>query len=142
MKSLRWLSLPPSINQSQFDSLIPMLPSLEVLELIYCDSIKNFNVLQKAKGLKSLSLAAKIFDPTSLYGMKNLELLVYSSSSDSDSTHNKQMQLLKAQLPNTLIVPGGGFCLGSGWILLIIPMVLLGIFLVRRLRHAPNGLDS
>jgi hypothetical protein len=142
MKNLTWLSLPPSINQSQFDSLIPTLPSLEVLEMIYCDSIKNFDVLRKAERLRSLSLAAEKIDPASLYEMKNLELLVYCSRSDTDSTDNIQMKRLKAQLPNTLVVPGGGFCLGSGWILLIIPMVLLGIFLSKRVRQTPKGLNS
>lgn len=141
MKNLTWLSLPPSINQSQFDSLIPSLPSLQVLEMIYCDPIKNLEVLQKAKGLRALTLATENFDTTSLYRMKNLELLVIGSRSASDSIDNK-IQKLKTQLPNTLVVPGGGFCLGSGWILLIIPMVLLGVVLFRRTRQTHNGLNS
>jgi len=142
MKNLTWLSLPPSINQSQFDSLIPSLPSLQVLELIHCDSLKNIDAVKSLKELRSITLADKNIDISSLYTLKNLELLVIGTSSDSDSTANKQMQQLKAQLPKTFIVPGGGFCLGSGWILLIIPMVLLGIFLSKRIRQTPKGLNS
>jgi len=32
---------------------------------------------------------------------------------------------LQDALPDTQIVPGGGLCLGSGWILLLIPLVFM-----------------
>jgi hypothetical protein len=140
MKNLTWLSCPPSIEQEQFDSLIPTLPSLQVLELVHCDSLTNIDVLKNVKGLKSLTMSAKNIDISSLYAMNNLELLVIES--DTGAIGKKQMLQLKKQLPNTLVVPGGGFCLGSGWILLIIPMVLLIIFILGRFRHTPNRFNS
>ena len=132
MKNLSWLSCPPFVDQAQFDSLIPSLPSLQVLELIDCDSLRNLEVLKKANRLKSLTLADKNINPLLLFEMKNLELLVIKP--DTGKTGENQIQELKIQLPNTLVVPGKGLCLGSGWILLIIPMVVIGVIFLRRMR--------
>jgi hypothetical protein len=34
---------------------------------------------------------------------------------------------LKKALPQTYIVPGSGYCLGSGWLLLMLPFLLMAV---------------
>ncbi|MGC9470806.1 MAG: hypothetical protein ACP5D1_04615, partial [Bacteroidales bacterium] len=48
-----------------------------------------------------------------------IEQNIYDKSPD-------QIDRLKEALPGTRIVPGGGFCLGSGWILLLLPLAGTG----------------
>ena len=37
----------------------------------------------------------------------------------------KRLQELKKEMPNTVLVPTDALCLGSGWLLLLIPLILL-----------------
>ncbi len=127
MKNLLWLSCPPSINQSQFDTLIPSFSSLQVLELIGCDSLKNIEAVSKLKNLKSLTVACEKLDTTQIPDIKNLQLLVFGKK-----LSEKQILNLRTRFPNTLVVPGKGLCLGSGWILLLLPLVLSGLIFLKK----------
>jgi hypothetical protein len=46
--------------------------------------------------------------------------------------------LLKENLPETIIVPSTGICLGTGWILLFIPFILITGFIVSYFRKKRN----
>lgn len=131
MKNLIWLSCPPGMNQIQFDTLIPSLQSLHVLELINCDSLKSIEAIKELKSIKSLTLACKNINSSSANDMKNLELLILQP--DTGKAGELKIMQLRNRLPNTLVVPGKGFCLGSGWILILLPLTGLILFLFRRL---------
>ena len=49
------------------------------------------------------------------------------------------MAEIKRSLPGTLVGANEGFCLGSGWLLLLVPLVLIFRFFGRRLQ---NGIKS
>lgn len=137
MKHLKWLACPPNIDQTQFDSLIPTLSSLQVLELIGCDSLTNIEVVNQLPALKSLTVKCKKIDPATIPAMDKLQLLVIEAGNDSIT--DNWVVALQQKFPGTTVVPGGGFCLGSGWLLLLIPMVLLLMFAFRKLKPASNG---
>jgi hypothetical protein len=125
LKDISWLSLPRSLRQSQFDSLLPQFKSLQVLEILDCDSIKDLTVLSGLTQLKALSVTSGPINPMSLGNLDHLSLLVIKP--DTGVSGENQVKELRTQLPSTLVVPGKGFCLGSGWLLLVIPAVILGM---------------
>ena len=57
-----------------------------------------------------------------LPSLDQLQLLILPTEIFDDSP--EWIKDLKAELPNTKIVPGTGLCLGSGWLLLLIPFIL------------------
>lgn len=79
--------------------------------------------------LKVLTVSDTLRDQSTPLQLKNLEYLSLPVASLEDSVFVNQLQ--KA-LPNTHIVPNDGFCMGSGWLLLIIPAIFLGVIIRRR----------
>jgi hypothetical protein len=72
--------------------------------------------------LRVLNLYTEIEDLTPLYELKELELLTLYDLPVEEEQHEK----LREALPNTQIVTGG-FCLGSGWLLLALPVILVAV---------------
>ncbi|MCK5644520.1 MAG: hypothetical protein KAJ19_27225, partial [Gammaproteobacteria bacterium] len=122
LPALNRLSLPPNTSQEEFSNIIDTLRSLQVLELLEMDSIVDLSPLSGYVGLRALILGTGFTDLTPLYQLKDLELLILEENYFDDSLNVAEIQ---NALPETKIVQGGGFCLGSGWILLLIPAVLL-----------------
>jgi hypothetical protein len=119
---LIWFAPPPGITQDQLVLSVESFPELEVLELIDCDGITDLSVLSPLGSLRALSLDLPDIEASQVANIQSLELLVVSDEIDN-------IEVFRELLPNTIVVPGGGFCLGSGWILLILPVVILGIWL-------------
>jgi len=69
--------------------------------------------------------------------MENLEILVVEQNIYDNSPD--QISRLREALPGTRIVPGGGFCLGSGWILLLMPLAGIGWILSAWLKKKKNA---
>ena len=128
LPELERLSLPSGTGQEEFESIIKAQHSLQVLELLDCENINDLSPLIELPELDILTVSIEDLDPKSLGGLKELELLVLDKDYFEDSL---KIVSLKQALPDTKIVPGGTFCLGSGWLLLLIPMVLLWIALKR-----------
>ena len=119
--NLQYLSLPSNITQEEFNTILSGSEKLEVLEMIDCDSVKDLSILKSIESLRVLSLDQKI-ELAGLSDLDQLELLLLNPDVLSDSLEYEQ---LKNALPDTEIFPGGGFCVGSGWILLILPLLLV-----------------
>jgi hypothetical protein len=74
----------------------------------------------------------------SVKSLKNLKFLSLPLELTEDSLTRAELQ---NALPGTRIVANQGFCLGSGWLLLIIPLILLFSILARRkMQKAPGKL--
>lgn len=126
MPHLRWASIGNTENSAlTLDSLAQKLPTLEVLEIFADGNNVTVTALQSLKHLRALTLVdADSIDLNPVKQMKKLELLSYSTDEgNEDST----ISVLKASLPNTLVVPNDGFCVGSGWLLLLLPALLIGV---------------
>ena len=122
------LSLPYNTTQEEFAGIIDGQKSLQVLELIICEEINDLSPLEGYAGLKALTLSEVYPDISALYQMKDLDLLVLGESYYKDSLG---MVKLQNALPDTKIVQGGGLCVGSGWLLLLMPVVIL-LFMLKR----------
>lgn len=122
LKNIRWMTFSQYAVQSDFDRFIGNHPGLEVVEIINNEEVKSLKSLSSLKNLYGLTITHKLVDTTSILSLNNLKYL----SLPEDYLDNKlnHSELIKA-LPNTAIVPNEGFCLGSGWLILLIPFVLL-----------------
>jgi hypothetical protein len=126
-KKLRWLGLPENTSQQQFNNITSQLQDLQVLELQGGDSVNNFATLQQLPNLRGLVITDTVTDKKSLHAMKDLRYLSIPTRNKEDSAFVLAME--KA-LPGCIIVPNNGACLGSGWMLLLIPVVLLSGYFI------------
>ena len=120
---LKWLSLYPvddpfmGQNPKVFQD---SFPQLEYLEFENNDSLLDYSNFKNLKTLKHLIVSGKVGLDSTLH---NLDHLRYLSLSDDFLKDSSNVEKVKRALPNTIITPNSGACLGSGWLLLIIPLV-------------------
>ncbi|HOB84221.1 MAG TPA: hypothetical protein PKX27_02070 [Bacteroidales bacterium] len=129
---LRWMTFFNNTTQQEFDTFINSHPSLEVIEMAGCDTIHSLRVLSELGKLSCLTITDTVTDIGSVAKLTNLKYLSLPAAFIDDST---KLAGIKSSLPGTRIVANEGFCLGSGWILLIIPLVLMIRFFCRKVRH-------
>jgi len=134
--SLTWLSFPPNITQVNFAGITDHLLFLQVVELIGCEEINDLSPLEKLSNLRAITLDVPVTDFTPLYQLTGLELIILKD--DVFEEQGEAISELQDALPDTQIVPGGGLCLGSGWILLLIPLILI-VRLIFRFRKSINS---
>jgi hypothetical protein len=138
LNNLRWLGFPENVSQKEFEALLPKLSRLEVIELLGCEQIGNISPLRDQAELKILQVDLPKEYLADLESLSDLDLLILASEHfDEDPEWIAQ---LRSSLPSTQVVPGSGLCLGSGWILLLLPLVLLSRFLFSSKRSRPVNL--
>lgn len=130
LTSLKWISFPETTTQAAFLSILANLESLEIVELNQCLAVTDVTRLKDLENLKTLILNSEEFDLQQLAELDQLELIILNSALFEDSP--EKIAQLKAQLPQTEIVPGSGLCLGSGWLLLLLPLVFLARIIFRK----------
>jgi hypothetical protein len=129
LKMLRWLHLPNETMQEQFDSVISFHQKLELLEINGGVKIHDLSRIVDCKSLKGIIFYGDTM--TEKKGLSKLTNLKYLSFPEESFTDSAYLALMKRNFPNTTIVPNSGVCLGSGWILLLIPLVLIFKFVYR-----------
>ena len=122
LKQLRRVAFPENISQEEFASIVGQLNSLEIIELINCPGIKDLSALQEKKNLEVLILQLDQAWPEQLGSLDQLEFMVLNSELFEEAP--ERIAELRSKLPNTTIVPGSGLCLGSGWLLLLVPLII------------------
>jgi len=132
ISSLQWISLPPTINQENFNELIQHHSSLVGIEMIDCENLKDISAITGLPMLKALTIDLPEIDYNTLKQLADIELIIIGQ--DHFEGSESDIEELKETLPETHIVPGGGFCMGSGWILLVIPFILL-VAVIRRIHR-------
>jgi hypothetical protein len=142
MKRLARVGLPPHITQEQFSAFIGEHPTIQIVELMEYSEITDLSPLQRLTGLTGL--AAKEFhgELEAVYRLKSLEFLALPGYAFNHDT--KSLDRIREELPRALVVVPA--CLGSGWILLVIPLAALmwiaGSRMRRRRRASPYGADT
>ena len=128
MAKLRWVSFNTDATQDDFDKFIESHPGLEVVEINNNSDITDLNALHKLKDLSVLSVGDTLTDIDALLELKNLKLALLPVTVLNDSTRKAELQ---KSLPDTRLVAQDGVCLGSGWLLLLIPFTLVVIIFFR-----------
>ena len=122
LPAIRWLSFYEDATQDEFSSIIDAHPDLEVIEIINNDEINNLQTLLNLEELTGITLTDTVTDLNTLEKLRNLKYLSIPDYVFNDTVLKAELQ--KA-LPETIIVANEGVCLGSGWLLLIIPLILI-----------------
>ncbi|MGB2755553.1 MAG: hypothetical protein WBE00_10670, partial [Phycisphaerae bacterium] len=102
--------------------------------LFGCENVKDVAALKGLKDLKAFLLIKSALEGekalADLKDLKGLRLLVLPPDAFEDSAGIADLQ---TALPDCLITAGKPLCLGSGWILLLAPVVA-GAWLIARRR--------
>jgi hypothetical protein len=122
LPSLRWMSFGPIVTQEGFNSFVNAHPGLEIIQLIQNEKIKDLKALSKLSKLYGLIVTDTVTDIASIIKLSNLK---YLSLPDDFLDGSMNKAVLQKSLPGTRIVANAPFCLGSGWLLLLIPLVLI-----------------
>ncbi|MBG0859723.1 MAG: hypothetical protein IQL11_09485 [Bacteroidales bacterium] len=117
---LRWMTFSSKVTQEEFGSFIDAHPNLEVVEVLANEKITDLQPLSKLGNLYGLIVTDTVTDIGSI---KNLTGLRYLSLPLDFLDENKAD--IRLALPGTRIAANQGFCLGSGWLLLLIPLILI-----------------
>ncbi|MBN2438945.1 MAG: hypothetical protein JXL20_10150 [Deltaproteobacteria bacterium] len=132
LTGLVWLGFPKDTTQEAFAAAVAGHPALEAVELIGCDNIRDLSPLQSLPNLKAAVILTKGVDLDGLQDLKDLQYLALPKEAFEGDAARKTAALEQA-LPNTFIAQAAPFCLGSGWILLLVPAtVIIWILLVWR----------
>jgi len=134
---LEFLSLPPKVSQQEFEAVVKAHPGLEAVEMLGCENIKDVACLKDLKRLKAVVAISADDDkgllPAGLKDLKGLRLLVLPENVFTKTPD--QIAAVEKALPNTLVTGGKGICLGSGWILALVPAVIAAWAVGRRRRR-------
>ena len=129
---LRWVSLPSKTTQEQFAAFANAHPKLKILDLMGNKNVTNLAPLSAMKGLEGLILNGPYKNLDAVRGLTSLRFLGISEKILESSP--EQVAAVRKALPDCLVVRVKPLCLGSGWLMLLVP--LLGvIWLVRRQPH-------
>jgi hypothetical protein len=123
IKKLAWVGLPPGITQEQFSAFIGEHPAMKIVELIGCGEITDLSPLQRLTGLTGLvvgQIGGKFAAVDQVDQLKSLEFL--GLTGEVFDKHPESLARIREALPRALVIP---VCLGSGWILLVIPLAAL-----------------
>jgi hypothetical protein len=129
---LRWMTFSSGVTQKQFNSFIDTHGDLEVIELIENDTISSLQALSKLPRLYGLTINDTITDIETVKTLNKLKYLSLPGDFLDDPLNKSEMQ---KSLPGTRIAANEGFCLGSGWLLLLIPLVLILRFFGKRFHN-------
>jgi hypothetical protein len=110
------------VTQDGFNSFIECHPGLEVVEIFDNDTIKNLQPLLNLRKLIGLTVTDTLTDFATIKSLKNLKYLSLPKKIMNDTIRKTELQ---KSLPDTRIVSNQGVCLGSGWLLLLIPLILV-----------------
>lgn len=122
LPGIRWMAFNEEVTQDEFDSFIEGHPGLEVVEIFDNDTIKNLQPLLNLRKLAGLTVTDTLTDYATIKSLKNLKYLSLPKDILNDSIKKTELQ---KSLPDTRIVSNQGVCLGSGWLLLLIPLILV-----------------
>lgn len=126
LDQLKWLATTALIDPNEFDQTLKQLPSLEVLQLYDGHDSLSLEFLSSLPHLRCLEITDTLADMESILELHELEYLSIPDGSYNDTLF---MQKLKKALPETTIVPNAGLCMGSGWLLLVVPLIILFVIL-------------
>jgi hypothetical protein len=119
---LEYLSFPSEVSQAAFEACLRDHPRLRAVELHACENVKDLSGLKALKELQALVL----LPPSDQEGLtldvlgdlKSLRLLVLEK--DLLAKPPDRAARLRKDLPECLVEPGKGICLGSGWVLFLV----------------------
>ena len=132
-QQLQWFNLPSTTTQEQFAAFANAHPQLTILDMTGNDNVKDLSPLMSLRGLNGLVLDDGYENLDVVQKLTSLRFLGISKKAWEASP--EQVTAIRKALPDALVVRVDSPCLGSGWILLLIPALFAG-WLLRQSRLA------
>jgi hypothetical protein len=125
---LEWLGLTREFTQEELNQVVELTPHLTVLEFLGEEELTDLTPLTGMGSLKGLMVGSGApVEP--LLQMDQLTYLgLWPGDGPEESITLEDFELLQARLPETTVTVVAPFCLGSGLILLLVPLV--GVFVI------------
>jgi hypothetical protein len=101
------------------------------VEIVKNNKINNLQPLLSLKNLFGLTVVDTLTDINTIKSLKNLKYLSLPKGVINDSI---KKAMIHQALPGTVLASNEGVCLGSGWLLLLIPFVILFRFISMKKR--------
>ncbi len=137
LKQLRWVGLPPNTSPEQFGAFVGAHPNLAILDMMGNKTVKDLAPLGGLKGLQGLILDGPYDNLNAVEKLTSLRFVAVSTRT-SEAFPDKVAAIRKA-LPDALVVTVKPLCLGSGWILLLVPVLMVMWILRRQVRNASRA---
>lgn len=131
LERLKWYSFQYSGDSLGLDlidlaKIQPHLKLLSISQAGYRSMLANHSALRDFSQLEYLLIQDELFGVDSvIMEMSHLKYLSMPYEFLEDSLN---LEALQKALPNTVISSNSGFCLGSGWILILLPLSVLGFW--------------
>jgi len=129
IKNLKYLN-PGIIDQKHLETILSSNPGLVFLNLIYSD-VESLKPLEQARNLQGIALGGENLDSLSFSPLATLPELHYLGLSSELENEQEIVDKIRLACPNCIIYKHQGFCLGSGWLILFIPLLLI-LLLVKK----------
>jgi len=143
LANLAWLSLPPATTQQQFETVCKEHPGLVVLQAVDCENVTDLAPVRGLKSLQVLTVASPApLDPLAepmplrLLGValkeKEGEEKADEEKADAEERFLGTLVKVMETNPDMAVVTVSPLCLGSGWILLLVPLAAAAWWAARR----------
>ncbi len=144
LRHLTWLWLPPGTTQAQFDHICRTHPDLVLLHASQCGHVADLSAVEALAKLEVLTVPITDFSPLAeqpslrLLGLRDPGELPGADATEGDHAAKRHaetlVQVMKAN-PDLVVTEEAPICLGSGWILLLVPAAAGAGWLARRRRR-------
>jgi len=120
LDGLRWVSLPKGLSQQQLERFVSAHPGISFLQL---SSKEDAEIdLAPLTGFQQLYGLTLLGEFKNLDVLKSLQSLRYLAIHDEQwEESEEQVEAIIKALPDAVVVRTGSPCLGSGWVLLLVP---------------------
>jgi Leucine-rich repeat (LRR) protein len=131
IRNLKRLSV-EGASQEDVDLLASNNPGLVFLD-ITSTGVENLDFLAGTPELEGISLPREDVDLAPLNGLPKLRYLsIFKEEDTLSETETRRIEELKTICPRCLIYYTQGFCLGSGWLLLLLPALAVFLWVKKR----------
>jgi hypothetical protein len=130
LKNLRWVAFPKKTSPEQFAAFVAAHPKLGIVDMMGNDAVKDLAPLGTLEHLQGLLLDGPYDDLSAVQKLTSLRYVGVSGSLWDRMPD--QVAALQKALPDALVVRVKPLCLGSGWLLLLIPVPFVVEFIRRR----------
>jgi len=133
LRGLTWLGFRGPVGQPDVDRLIAANPGIEVLQFMDCETFTDFSSLRSLGHLRALLCPGSTGPEAGLLAeLPHLRLLALGKDEFAPEQAGRLLGL-QERMPEGRIAPVRGMCLGSGWLLLLVPLALAAMATFRAL---------
>ena len=133
LRRLRWVGLPSKTTQTQFAAFVGAQPDITILDMMSNETVTDLSPLTSLNGLNGLILDGPLGNLDAVQKLTSLRFV--GVSKDIYDKFPDQVAAVRKALPDALVVRVSPLCLGSGWILLLVPIPFVARLIRQRSRQ-------